>query len=208
MSEYFQLKETKQWNVRAGAKVIKAAEYALLSNANDLIGKVKSASADAVEQAKAVYKKRYDEGYAVGLDEGKSLYTEKLMDMVMGQVDSIEGLEKQLVSVVMDAVSKIIGSFDQRELVTRVVHQGLNAVRGSKSILMRVSSQDERILRESLHNYLVGRDNPTGYINLVADPNLKVGDCLLETEQGVVEASLNSQLRILQRSLENHIKRK
>jgi type III secretion protein L len=172
------------------------------------VDKVKEAAAEAGEQAKAVYKKRYDEGYEVGLDEGKSVYTEKLMDMVMGQVDSIEGLERQIVGVVMDAVSKIIGSFDQNELVTRVVHQGLNAVRGSKSILMRVSSQDERILRESLKNYLVGRDNPTGYINMVADPNLKVGDCLLETEQGVVEASLNSQLKILQRSLENHIKRK
>jgi type III secretion protein L len=208
MSEYFQLKDTKMWNVRPGSKVIKAAEYSLLSNANDLVDKVKEAAAEAGEQAKAVYKKRYDEGYEVGLDEGKSVYTEKLMDMVMGQVDSIEGLERQIVGVVMDAVSKIIGSFDQNELVTRVVHQGLNAVRGSKSILMRVSSQDERILRESLKNYLVGRDNPTGYINMVADPNLKVGDCLLETEQGVVEASLNSQLKILQRSLENHIKRK
>ena len=208
MSEYFQLKDTKMWSVRPGSKVIKVAEYSLLSNANELVDKVKAAAAEAGEQAKAVYKKRYDEGYEVGLDEGKSVYTEKLMDMVMGQVDSIEGLEKQLVSVVMDAVSKIIGSFDQNELVTRVVHQGLNAVRGSKSILMRVSSQDERILRESLKNYLVGRDNPTGYINMVADPNLKVGDCLLETEQGVVEASLSSQIKILQRSLENHIKRK
>ncbi len=208
MSEYFQLKDTKHWNVRPGSKVIKTAEFALMSNANELIDKVKLAAKEAGDKAQEVYKKRYEEGYEVGVDEGKSVYTEKLMDMVMGQVDSIEELEHQLVKVVMDAVTKIIGTFEEAELVTRVVHQGLNAVRGSKSILMRVSSQDERVLRETLQNYLVGRDNPSGYINLVADPNLKMGDCLLETEQGVVEASLSSQLKILQRSLENHIKRK
>ena len=60
MSEYFQLKDTKLWNVRPGSKVIKAAEYSLLSNANELVDKVKEAAAEAGEQAKAVYKKRYD----------------------------------------------------------------------------------------------------------------------------------------------------
>ena len=54
MSEYFQLKDTKLWNVRPGSKVIKAAEYSLLSNANELVDKVKEAAAEAGEQAKAV----------------------------------------------------------------------------------------------------------------------------------------------------------
>ncbi len=207
MSEYFQIKELGQLNAKSGRKIIKADEYSTLIKANELLDRVREAADDARDKAKAVYEKRHEEGYADGLEEGKTLYTEKLMDMVMGQVDSIEGLEKQLVSVVMEAVTKIIGTFDDSELVTRVVHQGLNAVRGGKSIVLRVSSQDERILRTSLANYIMGRDNPTGYINLVADPNLNHGDCLLETEQGMVEASLASQLRILQTSLENHIKR-
>ncbi len=207
MSEYFQIKELGQMNAKPGVKIIKAEEYATLIKSNELLERVRAAADDAREKAQAVYEKRHDEGYAVGVEEGKSLYTEKLMDMVMGQVDSIEGLEKQLVRVVMEAVTKIIGTIDDSELVTRVVHQGLNAVRGGKSIVLRVSSQDERILRVSLANYIVGRDNPTGYINLVADPNLNHGDCLLETEQGMVEASLSSQLKILQNSLENHIKR-
>jgi len=208
MSEYFLLKDKKCWNVKPGTKILKSYEYNELSDANSLMKKVEKAAAEAGERAKAIYKKRYEEGYEVGLDEGKSVYTEKLMDMVMGQVDSIEGLEKQLVTVVMDAVLKIIGSFDNQELVARVVHQGLNAVRGSKSVIMRVSVTDEKNLRASLQSYLVGRDNPAGYVSLIADPNLKSGDCILETEQGVVEASLNSQLNILKRSLEDHIKRK
>ncbi len=208
MAEYFQLKNETDWNPKPGSKVIKADEFSRLSEANDLLKKVHQSAEEAEKKAQELYKQRYEEGYEVGVEEGKSLYTEKLMDMVMGQVDSIEGLEKQLVAVVMEAVNKIIGSFDEKELVTKVVHQGLNAVRGSKSVVMRVSLSDEKILRQSLENYLLGRDNPSGYINLMTDPNLKNGDCIIETEQGVVEASLNSQLRILKNSLENHIKRK
>jgi len=208
MAEYFQLKNQKDWSPKPGSKVIKANEFARLSEANELLKNVHESAVEAGKKAEELYKKRYNEGYEVGVEEGKGIYTEKLMDMVMGQVDSIEDLEKQLVTVVMEAVNKIIGSFDEKELVTKVVHQGLNAVRGSKSVVMRVSSADEKILHSTLANYLLGRDNPSGYINLVSDPNLHTGDCIIETEQGVVEASLNSQLNILKNSLENHIKRK
>ncbi|MCR5535924.1 MAG: HrpE/YscL family type III secretion apparatus protein [Succinivibrio sp.] len=208
MSEYFKVKDLTHWNPSPGVKIIKAHDYALLSDVNTLLDKVHVSVAEASEKAKEVYKQRYKEGYEVGLEEGKGVYTDKLMDMVMSQVDSIEGLEQQLVKVVFDAVTKVVGSFDQSDLITRLVHQGLNAVRGSKSIILRVHPNDERVLRVSLENFLVSRDNQRGYITLIADPNLNEGDCVLETEQGVVDASLNSQLAILRRSLENHVKRK
>ena len=208
MSEYFQLNPSLKWSIKPGQTVIKASDYALLSDSNRILSQVKEIADATEKKSQALYKQRYKEGYELGIEEGKALYTDKLMDMVMGQVDSIEGLENQLVDVVMESLNKILGSFDQRDLVTMVVHQGLNAVRGSKSIVMRVSSQDEKILRETLRNYLISRENASGYINLITDPNLKVGDCIIETDQGVINASLSSQLKILEKSLINHIKRK
>ena len=130
------------------------------------------------------------------------------MDMVLSQVESIEALESQLVGVVIDAVTKIIGEFDPKDRVLRVVKQALNSVRGSKSITLKVCAQDEKLLRTNLSSYLLNSDGSKGYITLVSDPNLRSGDCILETEQGVVDSSLQSQLKILQKVLNDHVVRK
>ena len=73
---------------------------------------------------------------------------------------------------------------------------------------MRVCVDDEKVLRSELSGFILNSERSKGYINLVADPNLKSGDCILETEQGVVDASLNSQLKILNKVLNEHILRK
>ena len=134
-------------------------------------------------------------------EEGKSEYTFKIMDMVLSQVDSLESLEKQLVEVVTKSVNKIIGDLDEKDRIVRVVRKGLSAVRGEKRIVVRVSTHDEPIVREDLKAYLLSDDGRSGYIEVIGDVNLKKGDCILETQMGVVEASLDTQLKILSESL-------
>lgn len=206
MSGTFVLK--KAWQPQAGTRIVKASDYASLCKANELLIKVEQSLKDAQDKSLKLYDESYAKGLEEGRDEGKGEYIEKIMDMVLSSVESIEALESQLVEVVNNAVNKIIGDFDEKERIVRIVHQALNSVRGSKAITMRVCAEDERILRQELSGFIFSSDRSKGYINLVADPNLKAGDCILETEQGVVDASLDSQLKILNKVLQEHIVRK
>ncbi len=206
MSGTFILKNT--WQPKAGTRIVKASDYVSLCKANDLLGVVKQNLKEAQVKSEQIYKESYAKGMAEGREEGKSEYIEKIMDMVLSSVESIEALESQLVEVVYNAVSKIIGDLDDKERIVRIVHQALNSVRGSKSLTMRVCVDDEKVLRSELSGFILNSERSKGYINLVADPNLKSGDCILETEQGVVDASLNSQLKILNKVLNEHILRK
>ncbi|MDO5352150.1 MAG: HrpE/YscL family type III secretion apparatus protein [Succinatimonas sp.] len=206
MSGTFVLKNA--WQPQAGTRIVKASDYASLCKANELLIKVEQSLKDAQDKSLKLYDESYAKGLEEGRDEGKGEYIEKIMDMVLSSVESIEALESQLVEVVNNAVNKIIGDFDEKERIVRIVHQALNSVRGSKAITMRVCAEDERILRQELSGFIFSSDRSKGYINLVADPNLKAGDCILETEQGVVDASLDSQLKILNKVLQEHIVRK
>ena len=206
MSGTFVLKNA--WQPQAGTRIVKASDYASLCKANELLIKVEQSLKDAQDKSLKLYDESYAKGLEEGRDEGKGEYIEKIMDMVLSSVESIEALESQLVEVVNNAVNKIIGDSDEKERSVRIVHQALNSVRGSKAITMRVCAEDERILRQELSGFIFSSDRSKGYINLVADPNLKAGDCILETEQGVVDASLDSQLKILNKVLQEHIVRK
>ncbi len=204
MDKMFEL-GAKKWNIDRALKIIPKAALDVLYDANEIIDKSRELAAQIEQKAKEDYDKRYLEGYEVGKAEGKGEYTQKIMEMVLAQVDSLEGLERQLVDVVINSLTKILGEIDADELIIRVVRKALSAVRGEKRILVRVSLQDEPVVREDLKPFLLSADGRSGYIEVLGDTNLKRGDCILETQMGVVEAGLASQLKILTETLKERV---
>ncbi len=196
---------SRKWQIDPSLKIIPKEALERLYDANEIIDKARKVALEVEKKAQEDYDKRFKEGYEVGVEEGKSEYTFKIMEMVTAQLDSLEGLEKQLVEVVINAIAKVIGELDRDDLIVRVVRQGLNAVRGEKRILIKVSLNEEHAVREDLKAFLLSADGSSGYIEVLGDPGLRSGDCILETPMGVVEASLRSQLTILNKSLRERV---
>lgn len=190
-----------RWNCDPLKKIIKKQDLAHYYAASEILEKSRELAEASDKKAREDYQKRFEEGYAKGVEEGRDEYSLKIMENVMAQLDALEALEKQVVEVVIDAVNKVIGEIDRGELITRVVAKGMNAVRGEKRILVRVSRYEENAVREALRESLIAPDGGTGYLEVIGDSSLKSGDCIIETALGVVEASLSSQLKILENSL-------
>ena len=127
MERLFKLDHSK-WKVADGIRVIKKHDLEKLIQASEIIDASQKEAAKIKEQAKIDYQKRFEEGLLQGQEEGKAEYTFKIMETVLSSVDSLEGLERQLVDVVVQSVSKIIGEIPQDERIIRIVRKGLNAV--------------------------------------------------------------------------------
>ena len=201
MEKIFHLDADDKLQIADDVKIIRKDDLEKFFAAEEIILESKKKAQEILDKADEIYKNRFEQGLTEGKEEGKSEYTFKIMDMVLSQVDSLESLEKQLVEVVTKSVNKIIGDLDEKDRIVRVVRKGLSAVRGEKRIVVRVSTHDEPIVREDLKAYLLSDDGRSGYIEVIGDVNLKKGDCILETQMGVVEASLDTQLKILSESL-------
>ena len=201
MEKIFHLDADDKLQIADDVKIIRKDDLEKFFAAEEIILESKKKAQEILDKAEEIYKNRFEQGLTEGKEEGKSEYTFKIMDMVLSQVDSLESLEKQLVEVVTKSVNKIIGDLDEKDRIVRVVRKGLSAVRGEKRIVVRVSTHDEPIVREDLKAYLLSDDGRGGYIEVIGDVNLKKGDCILETQMGVVEASLDTQLKILSESL-------
>lgn len=200
MDSMFVLGKNK-WQVSPLQKIIKKDELERYYAANEILEASHQLAAQIAQQAQEDHKRRYDEGYAEGVEAGKSEYSLKIMEMVMAQLDALENLENQIVDVVIASVRKIVDEIDDRELIVRVVRKGISAVRGEKRLLVRVSLADEAAVSASLKSSVISSDGMSGYLEVVGDSYLKQGDCIIETDMGVVEASLSTQLRILEQSL-------
>ena len=97
---------TRKIDLQPGARIVRREELNVLYDADEIISKAAQAAERIEQKAQEDYQRRYEEGFAQGQEEGKSEYAMKIMEMVMTQLDSLEGLEQQLTEVVIISVHK------------------------------------------------------------------------------------------------------
>lgn len=189
----------------AGTKLLKADEYALLLEADGLLAAARRNAEKLEQEAQEAYIRRREEGYRDGLEEGKLEHAEKVMETVLTSVEFIEGIEDTLVSVVNQAIRKIIGDMDDRERIVRIVRNALNAVRGQQKVTVRVAPADEESVTQALAS-MIGNASGASFLTVVADARLPRDSCILESELGVVDASLETQLKALENAFRSKIR--
>ena len=184
---------------QAGTKILRAKEHARLLEAADIIEAVRERAREIEAQAEETYRRRYDEGYADGLEAGRMENAEKMMETVLASVEFIEGIENTVVDVVNRSIRKVIGDIDAEERVRRIVGTALAHVRGEQKVTVRVSPADEPAVSKAMTS--------GSYLNVVADPRLKRDSCILESDLGVIDASLETQLKALERAFSAKIRK-
>ena len=188
----------------AGTKCIKADEYGLLVEANDLLAQARVKAEKMEQDAEEAYQKKREEGYQDGLEEGKMEHSEKMLETILSSVEFIEGIENTLVQVVSQAVRKIIGEMDDKERIVSLVKNALNTVRGQQKVTIRVAPADEPAVSQALA-MMTAAPSGTSFLTIVSDARLQRDSCILESELGVVDASLETQLKAIENAFQAKI---
>lgn len=192
---------------RAGARIIKAHELEVLVEAQSVLDEAKARVAAMEAKAAKDYEAKVQEGYEDGLMQGRLEQAEKMLETALSAVEYIEGIEETLVRVVSSAVRKTVGELDDKERIVRVVRNALVTVRGQQRVLVRVAPSDEAAVRDALAVMLQDAPGGVSFLDVQADPRLQAGSCLLESEMGVVDASLETQMQALERALASKLGR-
>lgn len=201
MDAIFRLKDKSLPAPAAGVKVLKANEVAELREASYIIAAAQKEAEDIRRKAEAAYQERYEAGYADGVEFGKMENAEKMMETVLASVEFIENIENTVVSVVNQSIRKIIGDIDDETRIRLIVSTALNNVRGQQKVTVRVSPKDEPVVSKALAAMTSG-----SYLTVVADTRLAPESCILESDLGVVDASLKTQLTALEHAFTSKIR--
>lgn len=179
----------------AGTRVLKAQEADLLIEANALIDVAKNYAARIAQEADAAFEERKAAGYEEGAEEARFEHAEKLIETALSSVEFIENIESTLVDVVSQAIRKVIGEMDDKDVIVRIVNNALAGVRNQQQVTVRVSSSDEQAVKGALAAMMQSSVGSHSFINVIADARLEKGSCILESELGVTDASLETQLK-------------
>ena len=188
-------------HVRPGFTVLRADELQVLADGREAIAAA-AAQADLVlGQAQAAYEAEKRRGYAEGQEAARLDAAERLIENVARQVEFFSGLEGRMVDLVMNAVRTVIHGYDERERIFMTVRNVLAVARSQKQVTVRLAPAEVAAVRErieTLKQEFPGID----VIEVVPDHRLEGDACVLETEVGVVEASLETQMKALRQAFE------
>ena len=155
------------------------------------------AEAEAIRQAaRKAYEDECKRGYRDGQEEARLAAAEQMIENVGRSIDYFGKVEERMVDLVVQAMRRIIADFDDRERVVTVVKGALAAVRNQKQVTLRVAPDRVDMVKQATNEILAAYPG-IGYLDLVGDARLSGDGCILETEIGIVEASIDGQIEAL-----------
>ena len=195
----------QNFQLASDRRLVKAAEVATVRTADEIIAAAEADAARVREEAKAAFEDEKRRGYEKGLQDGKLEIAMQKLDLVDSSVAFMESVEGKMADVVMKALKAFVMEVGDEEMVVQIVRKTMNAViRTQRQVTLKVAPEMVDVVKERLAE--LRSDYPAvETFDVVEDARLKGAACVLETEAGVADASVETQLAAIRRSLERHM---
>lgn len=187
-----------QLDLDPSCRILKAEDYVVYLEAREVISAAQHEAEDIVAKARQTYEDEKRRGYQEGLAEIKGEQADHILKVVSRTINYLSDIEDTLANILIGGVKKIIGECDHKALAISLVKNALQHVRNEKHVTIRIAPGEYEAVQEQL-NDILAEYKGVGFIDLVADPRLSAGDCIMESEIGVVDASVDVQMKALQK---------
>ncbi len=197
------LKPTRhlQLRLQVGRKVVSAQDLHVLAQADEAVQAAIRQGELIVAESQAAYEAEKARGYQDGLEQARMDSAEQLMENITRSVDFFGRVEARMVDLVMEAVQAVVSGFDDRERVLATVRNVLAAARSQKQMTLRLAPDRVDWVRSEI-DQILSQFPAVAFLDIAADARLSGDACVLESEVGVVEASLPSQIQALRQAFE------
>ena len=186
-------------------RLVKASEVATVTSAAEIVAVAEAEAARIREEAKTAFEEERKRGFEKGLQDGKLEIAMQKLEQVDQAVAFMESVEEKMADIVMKALKSCVVEIGDREMVVNIVRKTMSAViRTQRHVTLKVAPEMVAVVKERVSALRL--DYPTvETFDVVEDPRLKGPACILETEAGVADASVETQLAAIERSLKRHI---
>ena len=191
--------------LQSDRRVVKATDVATVRSATEIIAAAEADAARIREEAKAAFEVEKQRGYEKGISDGKMEIAMQKLDLVDSSVAFMEGVEEKMSEIVMKALRTCVTEIGDREMIVQIVRKTMAAViRTQRNITLKVAPDLVETVRARVSELTTAFPTIETF-DVVEDSRLKGAACILETEAGVADASVETQLAAIEKSLKKHI---
>lgn len=193
---YLAIKRLDGVDVTPLDNLIKADQVQFIVDATGAMARIE-------KHSRLAYRRAFERGKRDGVSAGTAQVAALMTSTSAAAQAYWTKSERRMVDIVIEAVRRIIGDFDDSEVVAAIVGRLIGEARDEGKIRLYVSPSCcgavENRVRDACRLY-----PDVGAIEVIGDAAVDVHACRVESEFGVVETSLESQIESLQRALEEY----
>lgn len=180
---------------------------------DDAILQASKIISDAKNEAEDIKKAAYEEGYKAGHDNGS-------MEAMKAADDYLEGLKKEQEAMVaannatieknindardklIDFTCSVIEKFtgilvdDYKPVMLHMINNALTSAETSKKFIIKVAEANYPYISDN-YDRLAGAGNSNIDIEIYGDSKLTTSQCIIETDNGIIDLSMEVQVRNL-----------
>lgn len=198
------LLKKKTFEVESASPVVKAEDAAAIVSAETIIATAEEEARQVAAAARAAYESEKQRGYEDGLAAGRAEILKKKLDLVEESVAYMQKVEVAISELVIKAMKKCLTEIGDREVVCQMVKKSMRAiVQSQRKITVKVAPSMVETVKawsQTVLSEFPGLD----FVDVVEDPRLAETACVVDTEAGSVEASVDGQIKALTESFRLH----
>ena len=170
---------------------------------------IQEAKEQALSQKNGIFEEAKSQGYQEGifqaekdLEQQRIQLQNKAREQEQIFDNNMEQMEGQLVETLTDIYDHIfhVQFSSQKEVIFYLIQNSLSKIEGGRNFIVHVSKEDYGFVsmqKKELFTGLSGAENS----EIVEDLSLKQNECLIETNSGLFDCGLETQLAGLKREL-------
>ncbi len=190
---------------------VKAQAQAMLDDAQAQIDEMRAAAEQEIErQRRQAVEEGNRQGYEVGHQQGMA----ELDDIRQALLDErrqmqeefdrmIENLEPRFIDTITEVYSHIFGIelAENRDILVHLIDATLRQVESSKTFIVHVSQEDYPFVNMQKQELTESATAGKGIVEIIEDIALGQGACLIETDGGIFDCGIDTQLQALNNKL-------
>lgn len=167
---------------------------------------IRDAQTEAEQVKRELYAKAENEGYAEGqrkanaeLEKIKADFEKKKAALEAEYEQYFDNLEIQLVDKITDIYSHIfaVDLSKNKNVLLHLIATTMRRIEGTKSFLIHVSSADAEFVRNQKNRLVGAATIPGSIVEIIEDIGLNQNECLIETQGGIFDCSLDTEMKEL-----------
>lgn len=206
--KYFSLLDESSISPTSETKIIPKKEFEMLLSGKELIEEAHKQFEEFEIELETERKTALERGYKDGYQEGLTEFNEHILQLDAKLKSLRIDMQNQVLSFALKAAKKIVGDVLtlQPEVIMDIVKQTLKPVREAQNIKIGVSKED-RPLVEKRKGELKEILEQVETLVIEERSDVTSGGCIIETETGIINATLENQWRALEAAFTRMAKR-
>ncbi len=182
--------------------IVKRSVHVACQEANEIVAQAGDEAQRIVNEAQRKAQEIFDSAREEGYQRGAAQWYGALAEAWTSRDGYLAGNETALLKLAVRIAEKLIGKelHIAPDAIAGIVSEALRSIRRAKSLAIQVHPADIAALEEGLSTMRT----PAGAaceIEVIPNASLSRGDCIVETEIGVIDARLETQLKNMERAL-------